>query len=985
MASRLSPFRFLMLSKLRRARVVLIAAFVLPFAAVSAQRPPGSRATPPLIAVDTGSLAVLDTIERAAMSEDALFSSPLDAPLPLDSDVRAGRLPNGLRYYVRRNARPEHRLELRLAVDVGSVLETDDQRGLAHFVEHMAFNGTKRFAKQAIVSYLESIGMRFGADLNAYTGFDETVYTLTLPSDRPEALARGIEILGDWAHAITFDSLEVERERPVVIEEWRQGQGAGARLRDAQLPVLFQGSRYAHRLPIGDTSVVRHASVADLRGFYDSWYRPELMTVVAVGDVDPAQMESEIRRRFSVLHDSGAVIPRPITSVPGHAETLVSIVRDAEATSTSVSLLYKRDPAPLQSVGDYRQQLVEALYDQMLNARLYEVAQRPDAPFLGAGSSKGRFVRTKDAYSLGAGVADTGVIRGLHALLVETARVERYGFLQSELERARSDLLRSMEQAYAERAKTVSAAYASEYVSAALEGYPYLSTSDAWTLHRRFVPTIGIDEVNALARDFITDSNRVVLVTAPANDAVRVPDEAALLAVFDQVKSADITPYVDDVADVPLVATMPTAGKVLEGSTDSVSAVTEWRLSNGVRVLVKPTRFKDDQVLLAGASPGGNSLAPDSTFLSASMGATAASLGGVGSFDQVQLEKALAGKAVSVSPSIGQVEEGISGSASPQDLETLFQLVHLYFTEPRRDTAAFQAFQARARSYLENRDRDPSAVLADTLQVTLTSHNPRALPMTPERFAELDLDRALDFYRDRFSNADDFTFAIVGSVDTTSLRPLVERWLGSLPSTGRVESWRDVGVRAPDGIVRREVHRGLEQKADTRLVFHGDADRTDLAERYAMGAMAQVLDMRLRDKLREELGGTYGASVSSSLAREPRAEFLVSIAFGSDPSRVQELTAAVFSEIDRLKTEQPTAEELAKVQEIMRRSLEGGLEQNGYWLGQILSYDRQHLPLADIGSERRYVDALTPATVHAAAKRYLDDRQYVLVSLLPEK
>ncbi len=974
-----------MLSKLLRARLALIAAFILPFAAASAQRPPGSRTTPPVTATDSGSLAVLDTIERAAISEDALFSSPLDTPLPLDSDVRAGQLPNGLRYYVRRNARPENRLELRLAVDVGSVLEDDDQRGLAHFVEHMAFNGTKRFAKQAIVSYLESIGMRFGADLNAYTSFDETVYTLTLPSDRPEALARGIEILGDWAHAITFDSIEVERERPVVIEEWRQGQGAGARLRDAQLPVLFSGSRYAQRLPIGDTSVVRHASVADLREFYANWYRPELMTVVAVGDVDPAQMEAEIRRRFSVLHDSGTVVPRPITSVPGHAETLVSIVRDAEATSTSVSLLYKRDPAPLQSVGDYRQQLVEALYDQMLNARLYEVAQRPNAPFLGAGSSKGRFVRTKDAYSLGAGVADTGVLRGLRALLEETARVERYGFLQSELERARSDLLRSMEQAYAERAKTVSAAYASVYVSAALEGDPYLSTSDAWTLHQRFVPTIGIGEVNDLARDFITDSNRVVLVTAPANDAVRIPDKAALLAVFDQVRSADITPYVDDVTDVPLVATMPAAGRVLEGSTDSVSAVTEWRLSNGVRVLVKPTRFKDDQVLLAGASPGGNSLAPDSTFLSASMGATAASLGGVGSFDQVQLEKALAGKAVSVSPSIGQVEEGISGSASPQDLETLFQLVHLFFTEPRRDTAAFQAFQARARSFLENRDRDPSSVLADTLQVTLTNHHPRAQPMTPERFAELDLDSALDFYRDRFADAGDFTFAIVGNVDTTALRPLVERWLGSLPATGRVESWRDVGVRAPEGIVRREVHRGLEQKADTRLVFHGDADRTDLAERYAMGAMAQVLDMRLRDKLREELGGTYGASVSSSLAREPRAEFLVSIAFGSDPSRVQELTDAVFNEIDRLKTTEPTSEELAKVQEIMRRNMEGGLEQNGYWLGQILSYDRQHLPLADIASEQRYVDALTPAIVRAAAQRYLNDSQYVLVSLLPEK
>lgn len=968
-----------------RACAALVSAALLPFAVVAAQGTPSGRAAPPVSsAANSVPATPLDTIERAS-ANDPLRTAPLDAPLPPDTAVRAGRLPNGLRYYVRRNARPEHRLELRLAVDAGSVLEDDDQRGLAHFVEHMAFNGTRRFAKQAIVSYLESIGMRFGADLNAYTGFDETVYTLTLPSDRPEALSRGIEILGDWAQAITFDSLEVERERPVVIEEWRQGQGADARLRDAQLPVVFRGSRYAERLPIGDTAVVRHARPSDLRRFYTTWYRPELMTVVAVGDVDPAGMEAEIRRRFGVLRDPATVRPRLPVVVPGHAETLVSIVRDAEATSTSVSLLYKRDPAPLRTVGDYRRQLVEALYDRMINARLYELAQRPDAPFLAAGSSKGRFVRAKDAYSLGAAVADTGVLRGLRALLVETARVERHGFLPSELERARRDVLRNMEQAYAEREKTVSAAYAGEYVSAALAGEPHISTADAWTLHQRFVPVIALDEINALARDFISDSNRVVLVSAPANDSIALPGDAALLAVFGEVAAADIAPYVDDVADVPLVAGVPGTGRVVASSTDSLSGVTEWRLSNGVRVLVKPTRFKDDQVLLAATSPGGNSLAPDSSFLSASMGATAAALGGVGSFDQVQLEKALAGKAVSVSPSIGQLDEGISGSASPQDLETLLQLVHLYFTAPRRDSAAFTAFQARARSYLENRDRDPASALADTLQVTLTDHNPRARPMTPERFAELNLDSALRFYRDRFADASDFTFAIVGNVDTTRLRPLVETWLGTLPSAGRVERWRDIGVRAPAGVVRRVVRRGLEQKADTRLVFHGSAERTDLAERYAMGAMAQVLDMRLRDRLREDMGGTYGASVSSSLSREPRPEFLVSIAFGSAPERVDELTRAVFEEVERMKASEPTAEELGKVQEIMRRSLETGLEQNGYWLGQILSYDRQDLPLAGIATERRYVDALTPATVRAAAQRYLDERQYVLVSLVPEK
>lgn len=927
--------------------------------------------------------APLVVAERAGTVE-GISTLPLEAELPLDPAVRAGRLENGLRYFVRRNARPEHRLELRLAVDAGSILERDDERGLAHFVEHMAFNGTRRFARQAIVSYLESVGMRFGADLNAYTSFDETVYMLTLPSDRPDALARGIEILGDWAHAISFDSLEVERERPVVIEEWRQGQGAASRLRDAQLPVVFQGSRYADRLPIGDTAVVRNATVAQLRAFYEAWYRPELMTVVAVGDVDPAQMEADIRRRFGVLRNPDAPEPRTRTHVPGHARTLVSIARDEEATSTSVSVLYKRDAAPMATVGDYRRELVEALYDHMFNARLYELAQSPNPPFLGAGSSEGRFVREGDAYTLGAAVADTGVLTGLRALLLEAARADRHGFTASELERARSDVMRAMERAYDERDKTVSSAYAGEYVDAGLERTPYLSTEDAWSLHQRFIPAITIGEVNDLAREFISDSNRVVLVSGPDRGDVRLPSEQALLAVFDEVDTADVPPYVDDASDSPLVAVLPEAGPVTATEVDTASGVIEWRLRNGARVLVRPTTFKDDEILLAATSAGGNSLAPDSTFLSASMSATLAAIGGVGEFDQVQLEKALAGRAVTVSPSVGQTEEGISGSASPRDLETLLQLVHLYFTAPRADSVAFAAFQTRVRAYLDNRDRNPEAALADTLQVVLTSHNPRALPLTVERFGTVELGRALEFYRDRFADASDFTFVLVGNVDTASVRPMVERWLGSLPAIHRRESWRDVGIHAPQGVVKREVHRGVEPRAQTRIVFHGPAARTDLAERYAMAAMSQVLDMRLRDKLREELGGTYGASVSGSLAAEPRAEFAVSIAFGSAPERVDELTAAVFDEVERLRDDGVTAEELGKVKEMLRRGLETGLEQNGYWLSQIITYDRRGMPLGDIPHEDRVVDALALASIRDAARRYLDREQYVQVSLLPE-
>jgi zinc protease len=943
----------------------------------------GARAAAAFLALPALAAAQDARPAAAAAPRPDLATAPPVTPLPSDSAVRAGTLPNGLRYYVRRNAKPEHRAELRLVVDAGSVLEDSTQRGLAHLLEHMAFNGTRHFEKQALVHYLERVGMRFGPDVNAYTGFDETVYMLTLPTDSADVLATGVQILGDWAHEITLDSAEVVRERPVVMEEWRLGQGAESRIRDRQLPVIFRGSRYAVRLPIGDTTVIRHATAEQVRRFYETWYRPELMAVVAVGDFDAAAVERLIRERFSALRNPADAPPRPTTPVPGNAEPLVSIVTDPEATSTVVSVLYKRDPAPSGTVADVRREIVAALYDRMLNLRLYELTQRPDAPFLGAGSSEGRFVRAKDAYSLGAAVADSGVLRGLEALLVEAARVDRHGFTASELERARADLLRGMERSYAEREKTVSAAFANQYVTAFLQAEPYLSTADAWTLYQRFVPGVTLADVNALASEYISDSNRVVLLTAPARADVQLPTERELLATFDRVRTMDVAAYEDDVADAPLVAEPPRGGRVTDTRRVADVGITEWTLSNGVRVLVKPTHFKDDQVLLAARSPGGTSLAPDSTYVSASLASSIAELGGVGAFDAVQLEKALAGKAVSAGPTIGELTEGMSGSASPKDVEQLFQLVYLYFTAPREDSAAFAAFQARARSALENRGRDPQSAFADTLGVTLTQHHPRARPATPAMLGEIDLGTALRFYHDRYADASDFTFAIVGNVDTASLRPLVERWLGGLPSTGRTERWRDVGIRAPDGVVKRVVRRGVEPKAETRLVFHGPAQYSR-QQQYAIAALTQVLETRLRETLREAMGGTYDASVGGSLSREPREEYAISVSFGSAPERLDELTAAVLREIDSLKTTGPRAEELASAQEQLRRSMETGLEQNGFWLSQMLTFDEQGVPLTEIPQARRLVDALTPAVLQEAARRYFDTTRYVQVSLLPE-
>ncbi|MGH7506280.1 MAG: insulinase family protein, partial [Longimicrobiales bacterium] len=636
--------------------------------------------------------------------------------LPVDPAVTVGELENGLRYYVRANGRPEKRAELMLVVNAGSVLEEEDQRGLAHFVEHMAFNGTANFPKQALVDYLESIGMRFGADLNAYTSFDETVYMLTVPTDTGTALERGIQILEDWAHAQVFDREEIEKERGVVIEEWRLGQGAAARMRDELFPVLFHGSRYAERLPIGDTAVLSSFAPESLERFYRDWYRPGLMAVIAVGDFDAGRVASLIEERFSDIPAATDPRERALYPVPDHDETLVSIASDPEATNSIVQVFYKRAHHEERTVGEYRQSLVERLYDGMLNARLAEIAQQPDPPFLGAGASGGAIIRTKDAYILGAGVPDGGIERGLEALLTEAERVARHGFTATELERRKADLLRGYEVAYAERDKSNSATYAQEYSRAYLEGEPIPGIAYEYEIAKRYVPGIELAEVNAHARETMSGS-RVIAVQAPEKADVALPAEQALLAIFDAVKAKEIAPYEDVVAVAPLVANPPAPGSVTGETRHDAIGVVEWTLSNGARVFIKPTDFKNDEVLFRGFSPGGSSLAPDSLVIDAMLATLAVQQGGLGAMSLIELNKELAGKATQVTPYIGDMDEGIAGQASPRDLETMLQLAYLYFTSPREDTATFQSIRTRIKASIANRDANPQTAFNDTLQV----------------------------------------------------------------------------------------------------------------------------------------------------------------------------------------------------------------------------------------------------------------------------
>ena len=919
-----------------------------------------------------------------AGQEVSLATPRSDDPMPVDPLVTSGTLSNGVRYYVRANGRPEHRAELRLVVNAGSVLEDEDQLGLAHVVEHMAFNGTAHFPKQELVAYLERIGMRFGPEVNAYTSFDETVYMLTVPTDSAGLMDTAFQVLQDWAAHQLFDPAEIDLERGVVLEEWRLGRGAQARLLDRQLPVIFRGSRYADRLPIGTSESLQSFSHAALERFYRDWYRPDLMAVVAVGDFEPAVVVRLVERYFSSIPTAASPRPRPTFDVPDHDETLFAIATDPEATQTQVSVYFKQPLRRHDTHAAFRRWFVEALYNQMLNQRLFELTQTPDAPYLAAFSGQGSFVRSKEVYALGALVREGGVVPGLEAVMTEAERVAQHGFTDSELDRTKREFLRGMEQAFAEREKTNSASYAGEYVQHYLTGEPIPGIPFEYRFAQEQVPTVQLAEVNRIAQEWIVDRDRVVVVGAPEKPEVPAPDSAALAAAFAAVRSRAIVAYEDVVTDVPLVgATLEPAAIVREDSLPGIG-VTIWRLANGVRVMLKPTDFKDDQVLLRAWSPGGTSLAADDDYIPAATATSAVTVGGAGQFSLIDLQKVLADKAVSVNPYVSSLYEGLSGSASPRDLETLFQLIYLYVTAPRADPEAFEAYRGRIGAFLENRARSPESAFQDTIQVTLTQHHPRTLPLTSERLAKMDLDASLAFYRDRFADVGDFTFVFVGNLDVGEMRPLVQRYLGALPAAGRIETWRDEGIEPPAGVVRRTVQRGVEPKSETVMVFTGSIDDTR-ENRYAVQALQEVLRIRLRERLREDLGGTYGVDVMSSVSRFPDREYTIRITFGSDPGRVEELTGVVFAEIEHLQQLGPTAEDLEKVREIQRRDRETNLRENGYWLGQLVLYDQLGLDPRDILAYDGLIRNVSVEQVRTAAIRYLRQDNYVLVSLFPER
>lgn len=915
-------------------------------------------------------------------------AAPSSPRLPLDPKVTAGTLPNGLSYFLQRQKPDDKRAYLALVVKAGSVLEEDDQLGLAHFVEHMAFAGTRRFGKQQLLDFFERSGLVFGAHLNAFTGYDRTQYRLDVPTDDPALLATALDLLTDWSHAVTFDPQQLDKERQIMLSEWTNSRGAMRRMSEQHRQILLAGSRFAERDALGDENVLKQAPLQRIVDFYRRWYRPERMAVVVAGDIDPKAVEAAVRERFSIVPSTpGDAPPVPVFDVPLSAQPLARVITDPEVPSTGVSVYFKKQAHPITTEADQREAYTSTMVASMLSRRLDTLSQDPNAPFTGAGVSV-----SADVYgclhlvSAGARAKEGKVQQSLETLLTELERARRFGFEDTEIERVKQQIARGLDglverEATAEPAN-VAQSLASSYVSGSVD----VSAEYLRDFGTRLLREVTRDELNAQVESWSDEAEELVVVSGPARDAM--PEEAALTATFTSVARKPLEAYRDAVASEPLLATLPTPGSIVQQEEIPEVGLTTWTLSNGAKVVLKPTDFKKDEILARGLSFGGNGLVPDDDFTSARFATDVVMTGGLGTLDLQMLRKVLAGKLVGARPWLAESDEGINASASPRDVETMFQLIHAYVTAPRRDEPAFEAFRARLSENLRNRDLSPETVFGDSVAKAVWGNNPRRLPPTLADVDALKLDRALAIYKQRFGNVGDMSFVLVGDLDLPTLRPLVERYLASLPGVAagqkaKKERFKDLGLHRKKGITRVRVHEGREDKALLSLTYHGESPWSDPAHTDLV-SLQSYLNIRLREVLRDEMGSVYGVGVSSSFDRVPFDAWSLNVSYSCKPSDIDELDAAIRGVFADIKSNGVLPTYIEKLVSQRTRDLELDYRNNGFWLNRLaITYERGDDP-REILILHELTKRVTSDNIRLAARKYLRDDQYIDARLLPE-
>jgi len=923
-------------------------------------------------------------VATAAATKDNAID--LSAKIPLDPAVKTGKLSNGLTYYIQNNGKPEDKVELRLAINAGSILEDDDQQGLAHMMEHMNFNGTTNFQKNELVDYLQGIGVKFGADLNAYTSFDETVYILPIPSDDPEKLDKGFTILSDWAGGALLETDAINDERGVILEESRTGKGANDRMNKVTFPVIFANSKYAERLPIGKDDIIANFDPEAIRRYQKDWYRPDLMAVVAVGDLDVATLEAKIKKHFGAI--PAAVNPRKREeySIPNHEETLIAVAQDPEASFAQVRIQYKdaKKATPTTTVSDLREGLVNGLFSQMMNNRLRELTTKPNPPFIfGSSSYGGTGIRGKNAYSSFAGTAPDGQMKALKTLLEENQRVKLYGFKDGEFERAKTSYASYYETYYKDRDKRESNRIVGSFVNHFLEGDMVPSVEYSYEMAMKLMPTITLAEINAKMNDYIHDDNRTIVFTGPETE--NKPTKADILKVLDEVSKSTVADYEDTEVRKNLIEKLPTAGAIAKTEKNDKLGTITYTLSNGAKITTKKTDFKNDEVLMSAFSYGGTSLFSDEDYKAVNQAMGGVTEGGVAGLNQTDMSKFMSGKLVRVSPRVSSFTENFNGSATPDDLETMFQLIHLYFTDINKDKEAYQSFIDKQKSFLSNYLDRPESYFRNEVSKFRYGTSPRYTGFpTAEMMDAADYDKAYELFKERFSDAGDFNFYLVGNIDDAQVQEFAKKYIASLPSTGKKEMYKTNDWREDSKKPRKKVvKKGLEEKSTVQIVWTGETAAYSSKEDMALDALGEIATIKIIETLREQEGGIYGGGARGSLSKITYPRYNFSISFPCGPDNVDKLVAAALNELEKIKKDGPTDKDMNKVKEAYLLEHKEDLENNRYWLNTLYNADYEQKDPNKMLEFEAAVAKLSKADVQAAAKKYINEN-YLLAVLLPE-
>lgn len=933
-------------------------------------------------------LSVLLFLPAMMFAQQAEF---LQQPVPMDSTVKFGKLENGMTYYIKHNEEPKERASFYIIQNVGAILEEDNQNGLAHFLEHMAFNGTKHFEGKGIINYLEKYGVAFGRNINAYTSLDETVYNLSnVPSTNQGLLDSCLLILHDWSNFLLLTDEEIDAERGVIKEEWRTRRNADFRMRNKLSPFLYKGSKYAKRDVIGDLDVIENFDYEVIRKYYHDWYRTDLQAIAIVGDFDVEAMEAKVKEVFSAIPAVENPKERIYFEVPDNVEPIVAIATDPEATRSMLWLYYKHDIVKKEdkNIGYYRHSLVKQLYSQMMNTRFSELVQKENPPFIVAQSFYGSFtdarIATKDAYTLIALAQNNGMEIALAAVIKENERLKRFGFTAGELDRAKMDLIRGLEKAFKEKDKRNNDLFVREYIAHFTSNEPVPGIESEFQFAQMIMPSISLAELNALPGQWITEKNMILTMQGPEKEGISLPTADQALAIINEVGKMELEAYKDVVIDKPLIANEPTGTPVINTKELPEFGSTEWTLGNGVKVVIKKTDFKEDEILLNAFSEGGLSLISDEDLPSASLIGTFIGMYGVGEFDNITLQKMLTGKIVSVTPYIADETEGFNGNASPQDLETLLQLVYLYFENPRFDKPAHDAFNARLTAFIENRSKDPNQVFNDTVAAILANYHPRIKPMNKEYLEKVTFEKIKSIYLDRMKDASDFTFIFTGNIDIDIAKPLIEKYLGALTDIDRVETWKNNHVNSPEGFVKKSLNQKLETPKSTVYINYNDDFEYNFENKIALDLIEGILDFRYTESIREDEGGTYGVGVRAQKSHYPDQEFSLMMKFDCDPEKADHLASLIYLEVDKLIKEGPTQVDLDKARENLLKVREENLRKNRFWQNAIQSYYFHNENVVSEENFNAILDNMTVKDLKKAAKKLFAKANKVEVIMRPK-